>query len=125
MLASNHITNIILIVLIIIHFSVLTVGIKTNRTGFYLSMWNLVAGLSVLIYWVQKQLLIKQHLFGVTEILALVFEMIVIASAIYFLVSKKAGNWVVILQYVFFGIHLLVLVLFFVFMLTFKMKRLI
>jgi len=125
MLASNHITNIILIVLIIIHFSVLTVGIKTNRTGFYLSMWNLVAGLSVLIYWVQKQLLIKQHLFGITEILALVFEMIVIASAIYFLVSKKAGNWVVILQYVFFGIHLLVLVLFFVFMLTFKMKRLI
>ena len=88
-------------------------------------MWNLVAGLSVLIYWVQKQLLIKQHLFGITEILALVFEMIVIASAIYFLVSKKAGNWVVILQYVFFGIHLLVLVLLFVFMLTFKMKRLI
>jgi len=125
MLASNHITNIILIVLIIIHFSVLTVGIKTNRTGFYLSMWNLVAGLSVLIYWIQKQLQITQHLFGTTEILALVFEMIVIASAIYLLVSKKANNWVVILQYVFFGIHLLALVLFFVFMLTFKMKRLI
>jgi len=125
MLASNHITNIILIVLIIIHFSVLTVGIKTNRTGFYLSMLNLIAGLSVLIYWIQKQLRITQHLFGTTEILALVFEMIVIASAIYLLVSKKAGNWVVILQYVFFGIHLLVLVLLFVFMLTFKMKRLI
>jgi len=125
MLTANQITNIILIVLNVIYFSVLMVGIKTNRTGFYLSTLNMVAGVLILIYWVQKQLLITQHLFGITEILALVFEMIVIASAIYFLVSKKAGNWVVILQYVFFGIHLLVLVLFFVFMLTFKMKRLI
>jgi len=125
MVTSNQITNTLLIVLIIIHFSVLTVGIKTNRSGFYLSMLNLVAGLSVLIYWIQKQLRITQHLFGTTEILALGFEIIIIASAIYFLFSKKAGNWVVILQYVFFGIHLLALVLLFVFMLTFKMKRLI
>jgi len=124
MLTSNQITNTLLIVLIIIHFSVLAVGIKANRTGFYLSMSNLVAGLSVLIYWIQKQLRITQHLFGIIEILMLVFEIIVIASAIYFLVSKKVINSVVIMQYVFFGIHLLALVLLLVFMLTFKMKRL-
>jgi len=125
MLTSNQITNIILIVVIAIHFAVLIVGIKSNRTGLYLSMLNLVAGSSVLIYWIQKQLRITQHLFGITEILMLVFEIALVASAIYFLVSKKVINSVVIMQYVFFGIHLLALVLLFVFMLTFKMKRLI
>ena len=125
MLTANQITNIILIVLIGIHFSVLIVGIKMSRAGFYISILNLVAGVSVLFYWIQKQLRITQHLFDTAEILMIGFEMIIIASGVYLLVSKKAGNWIVIMQYVFFGIHLLALLLFFVFMLCFKMKRLI
>lgn len=79
----------------------------------------------VLFYWIQKQLRITKHLFNTNEIFVACFEITFIASAIYFLVSKKVSNWVVIMQYVFFGIYLLALVLFFVFMLTFKMKRMI
>lgn len=125
MLNTNQVTNIILIVLIGIHFAVLIVGIKMNRAGFYISILNLVAGASVLFYWIQKQLRITQHLFDTAEIIMVGFEMILIASTVYLLVSKKAINWIVLLQYVFFAIHLLALLLFFVFMLCFKMKRLI
>lgn len=125
MLTANQFTNIILTVLIAIHFSVLIVGIKTNRIGFYLSLLNLVDGMLILLYWIQKQLSITQHFVDTTEILVLSFEMIVIASASYLLMSKKVSNSLVIMQHVLFGIHLLVLILFLVFMLTIKMKRLI
>lgn len=125
MLTANQITNIILIVLIGIHFSVLIVGIKTNRAGLYISMLNLVAGASVLFYWIQKQVSIKQHFIDTMEILMIGFEIALVAAAIYLLVSKKVTSWVVIMQYVFFGIHFLALVLFFIFMLCFKIKRLI
>ncbi|CAN5534123.1 hypothetical protein BH10BAC3_BH10BAC3_37130 [soil metagenome] len=54
MLIANQITNIILIVLIAIHFSALVVGIKANRTGFYLSMLNLAAWVLIVFYWIQK-----------------------------------------------------------------------
>lgn len=125
MLTTNQITNIILIVLIGIHFSVLIVGIKTNRAGFYISILNLVAGVLVLFYWIQKPLRITHHLFDTTEILMIGFEIVLVAGASYLLVSKKVNSWVVIMQYFFFGIHLLALILFFVFMLCFKVKKLI
>ena len=125
MLTANQTTNIILGILIANHIAVLIVGIKTNRTGFCLSILNLIAGLSILFYWIQKQLRIEQHLYDTTDILLIGFEIVLVAFATYFLVSKKPGNWVLIMQYVFFGIHLLALILFCVFMLTFKMKRLV
>ena len=125
MLTANQSTNAKLLVLIAIHVAVLILGLKTTKTEFYVSMLNLVSGLLLLIYWIKKQLTTKQHFFDWNEILLVVFEIAVVAGSIYILVSEKVSHWVVLIQYFFFGIHLLALVLFFVFMCFFKIKRLI
>lgn len=125
MLTANQSTNAKLLVLIAIHVAVLILGLKTHKTGFYVSVLNLSAGLLLLIYWIKKQLSITQHFFDWNEILMIVFEILVVVASIYMFVSEKVSSWLTLMQYLFFGIHLLALVLFFLFMCFFKIKRLI
>ena len=122
---SNQSVLIILIAIIAVFLAVLILGYKTNQLTFLIPLLNLASGSSLLIYWIQKQIRITQHIFELREISVLGFEMIVVGCAFYALMSKAEYPWLRVLHYVFWTIHFLCLGVFLVFMLTFKIKRLI
>lgn len=122
---SDQWINITVVVFILIHLTIWIVGFLTNKLSYLTASLNLVAGMSIIVYWVQKQLRIEQHYIEFREIIVLCFELLVIGCTVYSFITRQWDNGIRIAQYIFFGIHLAVLLLFLIFTLTFKMNRLI
>jgi hypothetical protein len=108
----------------VVHLVVLIVGLTANRLSFLSAWTNLTIALSILLYWVQKQLRIEYHIFEIREWIVLGMEAVVAATSLYLIITKQWAGGVRILTYIFFGLHLLVLILMAIFALTFKMNRL-
>lgn len=121
---SDQWVSIIIVVTILIYLSVLTIGLVYHKIS-WLSILNIVTALSIVIYWTQKQFRISQHIFDPLEMAVLCFEVAVIGISVYTILGKQSFNWITIIQKVIFGIHLSVLIIFLVFMLTFKINKLI
>ena len=117
--------NLSLLVSIAAYISILIIGLVNQKLSYLTAMLNLITALVILFYWIQKEIRIQQHMTELREIVVLCFEVIVIGCVVYSLATKQWSNWIRIVHYVVFGIHLLALLLFLIFMLTFKMKRLI
>jgi hypothetical protein len=116
--------NIAIWACILVHVVVLIVGLTSNRLSFLSSWINLIIAFSILLYWVQKQLRIEYHIFEIREWIVLGMEVVVAATSLYLIITKQWAGGVRILTYIFFGLHLLVLILMAIFALTFKMNRL-
>lgn len=116
--------NSIIVVLLLVHASVWAFGYFTNRLLYLVSFLNLAVGVAIIAYWVAKQFQIQQHNFDALEIAVLCFETIVIAAAVYSIFTSTVHNWLKVTQYIFFGIHFLVLIAAIIFMLTFKINKL-
>ena len=121
---SDQWINLAVVFLIVIHLSVWIIGYKTHKLCSLITWLNLVVGLSVFFYWIQHEISITQHIFEVREMLVLSLEVILIGCALYSLVTHQWNAWLKIIQYFFFGIHLIILISFLIFMLTFKMNKL-
>lgn len=115
----------IVIFLAALHLGILVFGYKIARLAFLIPLLNLICSLSLLVYWIQKQFRITQHYFEWREINILGFEMLVIGFAFYALMSKTEHSWLRLLHYVLGMLHFLCLLALLVFLLTFKMKKLI
>ena len=114
-----------LVVSILLHVSILIIGLVTRELSYLTTLLNLAAALSIILYWAQKQLRIRQHTLELREIIVLCLETAVIGCALYSITTKQWDTWLRIIQYIVFGIHLSAILFLFVFMLTFKIKRLI
>jgi hypothetical protein len=112
-----------LISLIALHLIILWVGYMTAKMAYLCAGINLAMGFSVILYWVVRPS--AQYSIDTSKMLMVVYEMTVVILAVYFLFSSSKGQGLRLLQYLFFGIHLAVLILGLLFMLTFKMNRLI
>lgn len=121
---SDQWISIFIVFLILIHLSVLIVSMVYHKIS-WMPVLNLLAALAVILYWVQKQISISHQRLYSSELAALGFEVAVITFAVYSILNKQSVNWLTVLQKTVFGIHLSVLVLFLIFMLTFKINRLI
>jgi len=121
---SDQWVNILLAVLVILYFSILIIGLILHKLPVLIPLLNIAVALLIIVYWIQKQLRIDQHFIEGREMLVLGIEMLVIATAIYFVNTAHRYHWLKIIQFWIFGIHLVLLLLFIVFMLTFKMNRL-
>ncbi len=108
---------------IIIHLVILTLGFIIPSFFISTPLLNLIVGLSILAYWLQKQIRITQHYFELREFVVLSSEVIVIASAVCSLLMRQI-QWLSVAQVVILSVHLIALLVFFVFMITFKMKKL-
>lgn len=122
---SDQWVIITLSLLIVLHLSVWAIGYYIGRQACWLSFVNLLTGSGLIIYWGIRQLKIAQHYIELREMVVLGFEILVIAGAVYCIASGCKTSWIRINQYLIFSIHLLILVLGLIFMLTFKMDRLI
>ena len=121
---SDQWVNVMLAILILIHVSILIIGLVIHKLPVLIPLLNIAVAFSIIIYWIQKQLRIEQHFNDMREMIVLGMEVIVIATAVYFINTLHRDQWLKVMQYVIFGIHLICLLLFLIFMLTFKMKRL-
>jgi hypothetical protein len=121
---SDKQMNMILILVIIIYLAVLVTGLWKHELVNYCSFLNAATGAAIIVYWVQKQIGITQHIVEAREIAVLCLEGLIAGMAIYAIFASPTPYWLKIMQYIIFGVHLSLLVLFLVFMLTFKMKKL-
>lgn len=122
---SDQWINVAIIVMIVIHLSVWIIGYTTHKLSWLITFLNLLAGLSILFYWAQKELRITQHTFETREMLVLLLEAVLTGCALYSLVTHQWNTRLRVIQYIFFGIHLTTLIGFLVLMITFKMNKLI
>jgi hypothetical protein len=121
---QDQLITIMILLLIVIHAAIGIAGYITGRLLFFITLLNLLAGLSIIIYWIQKQVRISRHFFELREMFVLSLELILIGCAIYFISKNPAASFFKVFQYTFFGVHLLLLILGLIFMLTFKMNKL-
>ena len=125
MIKSDQSVVIIMGLLILLYLSVWAVGYFTGRLFYFMSILNLASAAAIILYWTVRQLKIQQHTIELREIVVLGAELIVIACAVYVIAAGNKFNWLKVVQYIFFAIHFLLLLLALIFMLTFKMNRLI
>jgi hypothetical protein len=121
---SDQWANILLELLVILYFSILIIGLIIRKLPVLIPLLNIAVALLIIVYWIQKQLRIDQHFIETRELVVLGIETLIIATATYFINTAHRYYWLKIIQYWVFGIHLALLLLFIVFMLTFKMNRL-
>ena len=122
---SDQWVNVSLVLLILIYLSIWIVGYFSNKLSYLMSFLNLIASVSIILYWAVREMQIKQHIIELREIIVLSFEVIAIGCAVYSLVASQGNNSAKVMQYIFFGIHLSALMLALIFMLTFKLNKLI
>jgi len=122
---SDQWVIIIISVLILLYLSILVIGYLTGRFSYLSSFLNAATGASIVIYWVIKQIQIEQHFIDTREIVVLLFEALVVTGAVFYIGSNQKYNWLRVMQSIFFGIHLTVLLLGIIFMFTFKINKLI
>lgn len=116
---------IIVIILILIKSCVLVIGSYFGKLSYVTCIFNMAAGITILVYWIQKQLRISQHIFEGREITLLALETAMAGLAVYSFIVNQYNGWLMGIQYLFFGIHFLALLVFLAYMLLFRMKKLI
>lgn len=121
---TDQLVSIVLVVAILIYLSVLAGAIIYHKASLF-SLLNVAFAFSVIIYWVQKQFRISVHIADPMEISVLCFEISVIGLGIYSILSEQRISWLIITHKIVFTIHLSFLIVFLVFMLVFRISRLI
>ena len=121
---SDYWVKAILLFGILIYAIALIGGLITHKLLLYALIINTLSGLVVIVYWIQKQLQITQHIFEAREMIFLGFEAVVVAVAVYSLLSPHVGHWLRVLQYLLFSIQFIFLVGLLLFFLFFKIDKL-
>ena len=116
-------TSAIVAIIVLIHIAILITFLFLPTLSYLTAATNLVIGSSICIYWIQKQLRITQHIFELRETIALTLEVVVIGCSIYSLLVSEQTAWLSTANLFILIVHLLMLLAFLVFMLTFKMKK--
>ncbi|AYB29922.1 hypothetical protein [Chryseolinea soli] len=106
----------------LIHAAILITALVSPGLGAIVYL-NLIVSVSLLLYWVQKQIRIQQHVVELREVVALAFETAVAGCSIYALTGTPA-RWLWVTHVVISGVHFLAVLAFFIFMLTFRIKKL-
>ncbi len=117
--------NIIVVAIIVIYIAILVAGFVTHKLLPFTSILNLITGILIVGYWLQKQIHITQHAIDLPEMIVLCFEVAVIATAALVIKNDQTHSGFKIIQYIIFGIHVLASLLFLLFMLFFKINRMI
>lgn len=116
---------VIMFLLVLLYGAVWAMGYFTHRLSCSIATLNMATAFAVVGYWAIRQFQIQQHHFELREMIVLGIEVLIFMAAVYTIASGSKYKWVTTMQYLFFGIHLLVLVIGLVFMFTFKINKLI
>jgi hypothetical protein len=115
---------IIVIAFLFLYAAALITGLVKHQLLRYVSVVNAVAGLLMISYWVWDKLRPLQRMTERREIIFLSLEGLFVSVSLYCLVATRLNYWLTVVQYIVFAFHAVLLLLFLLFILTFKMKRL-
>ncbi|MEO5943484.1 MAG: hypothetical protein ABIP30_03545 [Ferruginibacter sp.] len=125
MVKSDQLVIAIIIAIITVHTAVWVIGYFTHKLSYLFSFVNAIAAILLIGYWVINQLTIQQHIIEGREIAVLSFELLAAILSVYTIICHPVSSPFKIAQYIIFGIHFIVLIAALLFMLTFKINRLI
>jgi hypothetical protein len=94
------------------------------HTMFYFLFLNALSSASVIFYWITRQLKITSHHFERREMVVLALEFVACIFSIYAMFTNRLTATLIVASYSIFTIHLLALVAFMIFMMTFKITKL-
>lgn len=107
---------------VLIHAAILTAELVASSRGVIVYL-NLTVSLSLLLYWAQKQIRVQQRFLELREIVVLAFETVVAGCSVYALIEAPV-RWLRVTHVIISGVHFLAALAFFIFMLTFRIKKL-
>jgi predicted transporter len=121
---SNTFLSLVIVGILICHLVAVVVGYKILKTTVLMSYVNAVVAISVFIFWTNKNLSIEQHYFDIREAFALGFEVCILIFALYSIAGYHHNTYVKVLNYIGFGLHVLVAIGMLLYILTFQMNTL-
>nr|WP_321231109.1 hypothetical protein [uncultured Psychroserpens sp.] len=113
-----------MIIVLICHLASIIVGYKMQKTALIISYLNTIIAIGVFIFWIISSLNIKQHNFEFRELFVIGLEACIFIFALYSIIGFHKKTYVKIINYIGFGIHLLVTVGMLYYILAFKFDRL-
>ncbi|MEL0652584.1 hypothetical protein V6246_14240 [Algibacter sp. TI.3.09] len=113
-----------LVIILICHLAVISIGYKTKKTALSIAYVNAVFVIGMLIFWAVDTVNIKTHHFETREWFVLGFEVCVLLCAISSITKCYNKTFVKVITYIGFWLHVLALVGMLVFMWWFKLERL-
>jgi len=122
MSTSDKQLSVVVALVALLHAAILIMELVSSGLG-VVAYLNLTASVSLLLYWAQKQIRIQQRLLELREVVVLAFETAVAGCSVYTLIEGPV-KWLWVTHVVISGVHFLAVLAFFIFMLTFRMKRL-
>jgi hypothetical protein len=124
MTTSDKKVKTILIAGVLIYAITVLFEVSTVHSLSYISGINSITSFLLIFYWISKQIHITKHYFELREVSVLLLEILFFSFSIYQIFFNSFNDWVVTFQYIIFGIHFITLILFLIFMMTFKIKKL-
>ena len=103
---------------------VLTAGFIMHQLLLYTGLLNEIAGLALISYWVWDKMRPLQRVTDCRELIVLLLESLCVAAAVHAAIAAPLSHRLVIVQYIIFAFHAILLLLFVIFMFTFKIKKL-
>jgi peptidoglycan biosynthesis protein MviN/MurJ (putative lipid II flippase) len=124
MAATDQQVKTVLVVMITFHCVLFLLYLLDHHRIIYLAVINGATALTLLIYWLNKQMRTTQRSTEGREIIVLSAELLILLSAIAAITFGQLVGWLHIMQSIVFFIHFVILVLAAIFMWTWKMKKL-
>ncbi|HTE12830.1 MAG TPA: hypothetical protein VK645_17745 [Chitinophagaceae bacterium] len=115
---------IIIIGFLFLYAAVLITGVAMHQLLLHVAVMNTIAGSLIISYWVWDKLRPLQRMTEQREIIVLSIEGLFAAVSLYAVITNGLSYWLTVVQYIIFTLHAVLLLLFLVFMLTFKIKKL-
>ncbi|TYB72671.1 hypothetical protein ES676_10885 [Bizionia saleffrena] len=113
-----------LISLLICHLAAIIIGYQMHKQTLIMSYLNMGIAIGAFVFWAITSLNIKQHNFQFIELLALFIEACILIFAFVSIIGFHNKTAVKVINFIGFGIHLLVTTGMLIYMLTFKFNRL-
>jgi len=121
---TDQFIKLLLGICIIIHFAVFILAFTSKRFLQFAALLNGIMAFCISFYWINRQVRYGQIDFPSKEFLLVIVEVALLLVCIYTLIRHADYQWIRVIQYIFFGFHLIGVIFFSCFMLFFKMNRL-
>lgn len=121
-LSNKRIITIVISCIVIYLLALITYLLNLSQLIFILIL-NFASSFSILLFWIIKQSRIKKHYYETRELIVLSFEVIILLVSSCAILTNIIPGWLQIIEFVFYGFHLIALIIFLVFALTFKINK--
>lgn len=122
-LSNRRLITLVIICILIYLLAFFSTLLNFSQLIFIITL-NIITSFLLVFYWVFKQFRIKTHFYELREMAVLFFEILILVSSLYAIFLDVLPKWIAVIEYGFFVLHLIVLILCLIFILTFKIRKL-